>query len=156
EKSASKPEPQELKAEVERQGQLISKLTQALAGTKSKTEAQAIVQQRQQAISSVEVSTLLTQCWVALTGSQSGILSRGKSPIEGRSVARRLTEQALAIDPSNPKVHTRMGVVLTEEGNYAAAVTEFHEALRLNPRDPGAHNALANTLRANGDMTGAI
>jgi tetratricopeptide (TPR) repeat protein len=154
--SASKSDLQELKAEMDKLRETVAKQNQELATIKSKAEADKIIRQRQQAISGVEVDTLLTQAWVALTGTEGGLLSTGKSSVEGRAQARRLVEQAMQIDPANPKVHLRMGNVMEEEGNRSGAIAELREALRLNPNYAGAHNSLGISLRASGDNPGAI
>jgi tetratricopeptide (TPR) repeat protein len=156
ENSATKNELTELKAEMDRLRELVTKQNQELAKIKSQTEVAALAKERQQLISNAEVNTLLTQSWVALSGSQGGVLITGTSTPEGRIKARTLLEQALAADPLSPKVHERMGVLLNEEGNRTAAIQEFRKALDLKPENPGAHNSLGNSLRSNGDLTGAV
>jgi tetratricopeptide (TPR) repeat protein len=75
---------------------------------------------------------------------------------------RRYTEAAAALAPAiqarphEPALWTALGVILTQEGRPEEALTFFHEALRLAPRDGGALYHRANALSDLGEHRDAI
>ena len=129
--------------------------TRELSAVTSKTETETIAQARRMVLTGQDVNSLLTQAWVALAGS-SGDLLAGSSSTEGRQRARSLTEQALALDASNPDVHVAMGSLLAEEGNINGAIAAYRTAIRLQPDDAIADSNLGVALAAKGDLEGAI
>lgn len=48
-------------------------------------------------------------------------------------------------------VQSKLGVALGRKGDFEGAIREFHEALRLDPDYPAAHNNLAVVLFATGE-----
>jgi len=66
-------------------------------------------------------------------------------PKEGEFAAR----QALAIDPTEPGAHYALGTALLNQGNKAAAISEFREELRQHPETSGAQTALQRALTQN-------
>lgn len=141
--------------EADRLRQENETLRQSLAVARSNAEIGALAQKRREVLTGLDVNSLLAQAWVALAGS-SEILAAGSSSSEGRRHARSLIEQALALDASNPGVHVRMGVLLSEEGNLEGAIAEFRTVIRLEPDDVRAHNSLGIALETKGDLEGAI
>jgi tetratricopeptide (TPR) repeat protein len=142
--------------EADRLRQENETLRQQLASAKSKPEIEAIAEKRRAVLTELDVESLLAQAWVALVGSKQGPLVLGSSSAAGRTRARGLIEQALALDPSNPDAHRHMGGLLHEEGNVEGAIAEYRTTLRLTPDDADAHNGLGNALQAQGDLAGAI
>ncbi len=49
-----------------------------------------------------------------------------------------------------PSSRLNLGVLLSDRGDASAAIANYEEALRRNPRDTGARNNLANALSAEG------
>ena len=141
--------------EADRLRQERDALRQELAAAKSKPAVEALARKRREALTSADVNSLLTQAWVALGGSSEGFI-KGTSSAAGRARARNLLEQALALDPSKPRAHLSMGVLLSEEGDLEGAIAEFRTALRLKPDDAVAHTSLGNAFAAKCDLDGAI
>jgi tetratricopeptide (TPR) repeat protein len=54
------------------------------------------------------------------------------------------------------KLHTNRGVELKQRGDLDAALNDYDESIRLNPRDFFAFNNRANVRRDKGDISGAI
>lgn len=54
------------------------------------------------------------------------------------------------------KLHTNRGVERKRLGQFAEALADYADALRLNPTDPFAHNNSANARRDVGDLEGAL
>lgn len=54
------------------------------------------------------------------------------------------------------KLHTSRGVERRRKGDLDGAIADYTEAIRLNPRDPFAHNNRANIRRDKGDLAGAV
>src|SRR5437016_4886485 len=98
---------------------------------------------------------LLTQAFEALGGS-GGTLTAGSSSVGGRTMARSLTEQALALDPSEPEAHVRMGQVLYEQGHYAESVHEYRAAIGQRPGSARIYTNLGIALEGMGDYDNAI
>jgi Flp pilus assembly protein TadD len=57
-----------------------------------------------------------------------------------------LAEDVVTKAPSKPRARHNMGVVLTQEGEYAAAALHLTEALRLEPGKPNYHNSMGSVL----------
>jgi Flp pilus assembly protein TadD len=58
--------------------------------------------------------------------------------------------------PTRGMAYASLGNVLVAQGRYNEAITQFSEALRLNPNDPDAHNDLGAALQQLGDREHAI
>jgi tetratricopeptide (TPR) repeat protein len=50
----------------------------------------------------------------------------------------RVLEQAVYINPYDPKLHTMLGEAASESGNWATAAAAYQVLLGLNPSDPAA------------------
>jgi Flp pilus assembly protein TadD len=49
----------------------------------------------------------------------------------------------LVVDPDNPAILLRLGVVLGESGQLGRATSEFKEVIRIDPTSPDPWNDLA-------------
>jgi len=58
---------------------------------------------------------------------------------------RAILTMAIA-DPGSAEVHRAMARELAKQGNTAQAIADYREALRINPRLPGAHTELGDLL----------
>jgi tetratricopeptide (TPR) repeat protein len=67
--------------------------------------------------------------------------------------AIRALQKALQLDPDFLEAHFGLGVLLARQGRpqYPAAMNEFVEVLRLNPKDADAHINLSNLLEQEED-----
>lgn len=70
-------------------------------------------------------------------------------------LSRQMMNQSLLsmaiVGPDSAEMHMMMAGELGRQGDIANAVTQFREALRLNPNLPGAHFELAEQLRRSSD-----
>jgi tetratricopeptide (TPR) repeat protein len=70
-------------------------------------------------------------------------------------IARRLMDQSLLsmmiAAPDSPEMHMMMAGELGRQGNQTNAIAQYREAIRLNPKLPGAHFELAEQLRTAAD-----
>ncbi|HET9450748.1 MAG TPA: tetratricopeptide repeat protein, partial [Aggregicoccus sp.] len=70
--------------------------------------------------------------------------------------ARAAFERAIALAPSEPELHHRLGVALVESELYAQAVAPLRRAVALAPGLPGLQLPLAKALHRTGDAAGAV
>ena len=141
--------------EADRLRQENDALHKRLAAAKSITEIETLTQKRREVLTDQDVNSLLAQAQVALGGVDWNFVA-GTSSATGRARARTLIDQALALAPSDPHAHTKMGTLLLEEGNPDGAIVEYRTALRLNPNLGEAHGGIGLALKAKGDLDGAI
>jgi tetratricopeptide (TPR) repeat protein len=67
-----------------------------------------------------------------------------------------LFHEGLRHRPNNAMAHTYAGLILREQGQLPAAMTELRQALRLDPKLARAHLGLAVALAYSGDAAGAV
>ncbi len=60
----------------------------------------------------------------------------------------------MVVAPDAPEMHMMMGGELSRQGDHAGAILHYREAIRLNPKLPGAHFELAEQLRLSSDPQG--
>jgi Tfp pilus assembly protein PilF len=70
--------------------------------------------------------------------------------VASRIVDRNLMSMML-VAPDTPEMHLMMGGEFARQGDHAKAIAQYREALRLNPKLPGAHFELAEQLRLASD-----
>lgn len=70
-------------------------------------------------------------------------------------LSRRMMDQSLlsmmVVAPDSAEMHMIMAGELGRQGDHSNAVTQYREAIRLNPALPGAHFELAEQLRTSSD-----
>lgn len=70
-------------------------------------------------------------------------------------ITRRILDQTLLtmmlVAPDSAEMHLMMANELGRQGDHVNAIAQFREALRLNPKLPGAHFELAEQLRTSPD-----
>ena len=64
--------------------------------------------------------------------------------------------EALVLDPKNPVAHLGAGVAAVQQRRDAEARAQFEQALALDPRMTRARAQLAQVMRREGDLQGAI
>jgi tetratricopeptide (TPR) repeat protein len=57
----------------------------------------------------------------------------------------------MMVAPDSAEMHMLMGGELGRQGDHANAIAQYREAIRLNPKLPGAHFELAEQLRTSSD-----
>lgn len=70
--------------------------------------------------------------------------------------AVQMMSQAIAVDASQPAVHSNLGLALQSLGQSGQALASYDRALGLNPRDAGALSNRGNTLRDLGRVPEAL
>ncbi len=76
------------------------------------------------------------------------LLDPGSDPGENTdSRAAALLRKALALDASLPQTHYELGKLLIDGGKTPEAVHHLEASVKLDPRDPAAHLALAEAYR---------
>lgn len=143
------------KQETEQLRQDLEDKTRELAAAMSKTEAERIAETRRAILTEQEVNNLLTQAVLVLF-SGNKTLAHGSYSTEGLRRAKILTEQALALDPFNPAVHSIMGLLLAEGANLEEAIAAYRMAARLKPDDADTHYFLGLSSLAKNDGERAI
>lgn len=128
----------------------VTTLTRELATIQSKAETEEARQPLRQTLAKLEAHELRARALRELVK-------------QNTTAARRLADQALALEPSSPDVRSLMGVILMTEHHYEAAVHEFRAALRLWPENAEGHLNIAadyymlgNALAKTGDKVGAL
>ena len=70
-------------------------------------------------------------------------------------ISRQMTYQSLlsmmTVAPDSAEMHMMMAGELGREGDRTGAIAQYREAIRLNPKLPGAHYELAEQLRTAAD-----
>lgn len=70
-------------------------------------------------------------------------------------IARDVTRRLLKVSPKSARGHKLMAALHLRDENFAAALTESRIASGLDPADPMAQMAIAESLRGLGDRDGA-
>src|SRR3954468_617947 len=58
--------------------------------------------------------------------------------------AKQLVDEQLAINPSNVDAYNLLGIIYTNQKDYAHATDSFQQALKLDPHSRTTHNNLGN------------
>jgi len=70
-------------------------------------------------------------------------------------ISRQIMDQSLlsmtVVAPDSAEMHMIVAGELGREGDHVKSIAEYREAIRLNPRLPGAHFELAEQLRTSAD-----
>lgn len=70
-------------------------------------------------------------------------------------LSRQMTDQSLLhtmmVAPDSAEIHMMMANELARQGDHTNAIAQYREAIRLNPKLPGAHFELAEQLRTSPD-----
>ena len=67
-----------------------------------------------------------------------------------------LMERALRVDPGNPVLRNMTGNYLAQAGRLEDAIRYYNEALKVEPSDPRPLFGMAEALKRQGDVSGAI
>lgn len=103
-----------------------------------------------------EIEALITKTWNVLFGSDESSVRTRSSSIRKRKAALKLINQILMMDPGHPEGYNLMGLLLSEEENYDAAILLYRTAIALKPDEAAYHNNLGIALQATGNHPGAV
>lgn len=78
----------------------------------------------------------------------------GDAETANRAKVEALVREALALDPKFADAHLQLGIIYSEQQNYAEAVREYRRTLELNPSLYVAHYRLGQALVRLGDEAG--
>jgi len=115
---------------------------------KSQQQIKDIQLARSQALTKIDVETLLAKARLALTGSEDenkGFIA-GSTTNTARSRALTLLQEAFNLDPENPKVLCALGTISLEEKDYQKAETLYRKAINIDPIYAVAYNCLGFVL----------
>jgi tetratricopeptide (TPR) repeat protein len=145
----AKEELQQARAEADKLKQEVDAKNKELAALKSKTGAEPLLKEREQALAKLDAQDLVVRASRPVTA-RGGFVEGDPLPAQDRANMKAMLLQAVALDPSNVRAHMGLGHLLQEEGDPNGAVREFREALRYKPDLPRAHAGLGRALIASG------
>ena len=77
----------------------------------------------------------------------------GRAPLpDGRTRARALVDEALALAPDSPYAHMALADLLVEQEKAVEAEAEYRQAVAALPDSSEAHRRLAEAVRLQGDL----
>lgn len=124
---------------------------QRLVASKDKGDVQLALQHRGDTLTLIDTEEQFAHTWASLLG-----LVETRQP-EGRAKQEPHGQKMESPGtPDNAEEHRKKGTLLTEQGHYDEALTEFHLALRLMPDLDRVHVGLGAALQGKGDLDGAI
>ena len=87
-------------------------------------------------------------------GEADRLCDEGYACLEKRQfgLAQVLLEKARALAPDDPRIHYRLGLLFSDQGRAAEALSAFDASLRLNPHDHKAHNNRGSMLQVLGRL----
>jgi tetratricopeptide (TPR) repeat protein len=121
---------------------------QRLAQSKDAGEAKIALQHRADILNMIDTEEELARTWT-------GLLGMRDREGQARQQSRAHNTQP-AGTPDNAEEHRKKGALLTQQGNYDAALVEFLLALRIMPDLDRAHLGIGAALQGKGDLEGAM
>ena len=122
-----------------------------LTTRKDAEDAKLALQHRGDILNLIDTEIQLAHTWTSLLG------ARERTHPEGRATEKNgAAKKELTGTPDNAEEHRKKGALLTQQGNYDAALAEFRLALRLVPDLDRAHLGIGAALQGKGDLDGAI
>ncbi|MEW6543478.1 MAG: tetratricopeptide repeat protein [Nitrospirota bacterium] len=146
----AKEELAQAREENERLRQEVETKTRELAALKSKTGAEALLKEREQMLTKLDANDLVVQAMRVPAGSRDGLRNGEPASKQDRAAKKALLQQAVALDPTNPRAHATLARLLQVEGDQDGAIREYREALRLKPGLARAHAGLGQALLSAG------
>ena len=160
---------EEAKAKIQEYERKIAEMNRELKlakkpGTGSVEESKQPQQQikdiqlgRNQALTKIDVETLLRKAAVALLGSddENKVYALGTASSNSINRARMFIQEAFNLDPENPDVLTSLGQISIEEKDNQKAEKLFRKAISIDSTFAHAHHNLSIVLNRQGDIAGA-
>jgi adenylate cyclase len=79
-----------------------------------------------------------------------------EDPAESMKRAFEIAQRSLALDETQPDVHSTLNTIYVVQGQYDKAIVEGKRAVDLAPNEALAHVLLAQTMRASGNFKKAV
>lgn len=124
----------------------------------SKQQIEKVQASRRQALTGIEVETLLAKAQIALIGTDdpNAAYVVGTTSVAASSRTRSILNEAYNLDREHPTVLAALGELDLEEENYQKAASLFREAIRLKPDDARPHSDLGLALAQTGRLMEAV
>jgi tetratricopeptide (TPR) repeat protein len=135
-------------------GQLAAQTKQR--ATAANDEAARIARDQEQTLRALSVKLLTARATAALARTQPATVGGRVITDAGRELASRLVEQARALSPDAPEVHSLMGDLLHDAERLEEAEVSYRKALAATPHSSRAHHKLAEVLRLQGKFDESI
>jgi tetratricopeptide (TPR) repeat protein len=132
-------------------GKQLNKAVDQLKTIQDMDDARPVLQHRSDVFNLIDTEEQLAHTWVSLLGTRT---QQGHTGHSQRETSR--SKSKASARPDNAEEHRKKGALLTQEGNYDAALSEFRLALQLLPGLDRAHLGLGAALQGKGDVEGAI
>jgi tetratricopeptide (TPR) repeat protein len=145
----------EASKQVERLYRQLSDESRRHAGA-GKAEAPALAQQRNRTLTAIDVRLLTARAYMAFARTDPVTVGGRVSTLEGRERARRLAQDALALDPESPDVYYLIGDLFIETEQPEDAEGAYRKGLALDAASSPAHTKLAAALRLQGKFDEAL
>jgi tetratricopeptide (TPR) repeat protein len=145
----------EASQDIERLYEQLSAESRRHAGA-SRTEAPGLAQQRDRTLTAIDVRLLTARAYLAFARTDPVTVGGRVSTLEGRERARRLAQDALALDPDSPDVHHLVGDLLVETEQPEDAEAAYRRGLAAEPNSSVARTKLAAALRLQGKFDEAL
>ena len=129
----------------------LDKIHDQLQTVKEKADARSVLQHRSDVLNLIDTEEQLAHTWASLLSTR----ELKEHADHGQRETSRPKSGASA-RPDNAEEHRKKGALLTQEGNYDAALAEFHLALEVMPSLDRAHLGLGAALQGKGDVEGAV
>lgn len=112
---------------------------------------------RNQALTKIDIETLLRKASVALVGSndENKPYTLGTASSNAINRARLFIQEAFNLDPENPDVLTSLGIISIEEKDGQKAEKLFRKAISIDSTVANYHHKLSIVLNRQGDIAGA-
>jgi tetratricopeptide (TPR) repeat protein len=144
----AKEEVAQTREENERLRHEVEAKTKELAALKSKTGSEALLKEREQVLTRMDANDLVIQSLKIPVGPRDQPKDGPASSQQDRAAKKVLLQQAVAMDPTNPRVHLTLAYLLQSEGDLSEAIREYRKTLQLNPNMVRAHAGLGQALLA--------
>ena len=115
-----------------------------------------IAREQLQTLQALTIKHLAARITAAMARTQPATIGGRVVTDAGRELAGRLAEQARALAPDSPDVHSLMGDMLLDAEQPDAAEAEYRKALASLPNSSAAHHKLAEVLRLQGKFDDSI
>jgi tetratricopeptide (TPR) repeat protein len=142
-------------AEMQQLHEKLAAQTRQRAGA-ANDEAGRIAREQEQTLRELTLKHLSARVTAALARTQPATVGGRVATDAGRQLASRLAEQARALSPDAPEVHSMTGDLLHDAERLEEAEASYRKALAATPNSSTAHHKLAEVLRLQGKFDDSI
>lgn len=129
----------------------LNRAREQLQTIKEQADAKPLLEHRADVLSLMDTEEQLAHTWTSFGGTRAQ--KEHQSQTQQDSFRHKDGPSAR---PDNAEEHRKKGVLLAQQGNYDAALTEFRLALKTMPELDRAHLGMGAALQGKGDLDGAI